>query len=194
MRFSQAQLKHPGLTPVLCEARRSEQNGDAVVRIFTQTNPWKQNLHERLLFRFPIKLKNKVTDSLQIECARAVCIFHFAACVISCSPFTVTEETEEKQCIHIALGSRRLGRSIINQRSTNTAHNVNLVLIFKAVDTCNEQSISTKYFCKVQKDAMPGYVLNYPLVGEKGALAEFPPFQSAYFLPTRNMKHEFCIP
>lgn len=104
-------------------------------------------------------------DLMLIECAEAVCIFHFAACVISCSPFRVTEETEKKQCIHIALGSRRPGRSIINQRSINTAHNVNPALIFKAVDTCNEQSFSTKYFYKVEKDAKPECVLNYPLVG-----------------------------
>lgn len=65
------------------------------------------------------------SDIMQIESAKAVCIFHFAAFVISCSPFRVTEETEEKQCIHIALGSRRPGRRIINQRSINTAHNVN---------------------------------------------------------------------
>lgn len=116
-------------------------------------------------------------DLMLIECAEAVSIFHFAACVISCSPFRVTEETEEKQCIHIALGSRRPGRSIINQRSINTAHNVNPALIFKAVDTCNEQSFSTKYFYKVEKDAKPEYVLNYPLVG----LAQSPPFLSAHF-------------
>lgn len=131
---------------------------------------------------------------MQIERVRAVCIFHFAACVISCSPFRVTEETKEKQCIHIALGSRRLGRSIINQRSTHMAHNVNLALIFKAVDTCNEQSISTKYFCKVEKDAKPEYVLNYPLVGEKGGLAEFPPFQSVHFLPSRKSMKSSVYP
>jgi len=46
---------------------------------------------------------------MQIECAKAVCIYHFAVCVISCSPFGVTEEMEEKQCIHIALGGRQRG-------------------------------------------------------------------------------------
>lgn len=105
------------------------------------------------------------SDLMQIECTKAVYIFHFAACIISYSPFKLTEETEEKQCIHIALGSRRPGRSIINQRSINTAHKVNPVLIFKAVDTCNELSISTKYIYKVENVAKPEYVLNYPLVG-----------------------------
>lgn len=98
--------------------------------------------------RVSYQAQNEVTlkpDLMQIGCAKAVCIFHFSARVISCSPFRVTEETEEKQCIHIALGSRRPGRSIINQSSINTAHNVHPALIFKAVDTCNEQSTSTKW-------------------------------------------------
>jgi len=89
---------------------------------------------------------------MEIECTKAVRISHLAVCVISCSPFRVREETEEKQCIHIALGSRRPGRSVINQRSINTDHNVNPALIFKAVAAFNETYISTKYFYKERQN------------------------------------------
>lgn len=129
---------------------------------------------------------------MQIECTKAVCIFHFAACVISCSPFRATEETKEKQCIHIALGSRRPGRSIINQRSINTAHNVNPTLIFKAVDTCNEKSISTKYFYKVEKDEKSKYVKKISIRVKKQTTRIHAPF--LFIFPPRNMKREFYSP
>jgi len=72
----------------------------------------------------------------------------------------VAEETKEKQCIHIALGSRQPGRSIINKRSINIAHSVNAVLFLKAVDTCNELFIFTQYFCRERLRARNA--LNHP--------------------------------
>ena len=128
---------------------------------------------------------------MQIECAGAVCIFHFAACVISCSPFRVTEETgKEKQCIHIALGSRRPGRSAINQRSINTAHNVNPALIFKAVDTCNEQYASAEHFLQ-SGGRCKGRIC------AKLSISRFstpPNFSVCSFFPSRYMKRGLYNP
>lgn len=155
MRFSRARLKHPCLTRIQCWPCLSEQRQHTDVWIATNNHCRNASFWEAFIqiFFFFIRAQNEVTlksDSMQIGCAQAVCIFHFSARVISCSPFRVTEE---KQCIHIALGSRRPGRSIINQSSINTAHNVHPVLIFKAVDTCNERSISTKWR-KMQRQNM----------------------------------------
>lgn len=172
MRFSQARLKHSRLTLIQRCPRLSEQREDTDIWISTN-NRGNRSLQEAfILIFFFIKAQNEVTlksDLMQIGCNRAVCIFHFSACVISCSPFLVTEETEEKQCIHIALGSRRPGRSTINQSSVNTAHNVHPALIFKAVDSCNEQSIPTKRR-KMQRQNVLNNLLE---------LARFPPFLSA---------------
>lgn len=52
----------------------------------------------RRFFNF-YQASNEVTlkpELMQIESAKAVCVFHFAAHVISWSPFRVTEETAGK--------------------------------------------------------------------------------------------------
>lgn len=90
-------------------------------------------------------------------------LFISAARVIS--PFRVVGGNERgrgkktTQCMHIALGSRRLGRSIINQRLTGAAHNVEPADVFKDVEASNEQFISTQFFYKVERDLWPDMYL-----------------------------------
>lgn len=148
MRFSQAQLKCSNLTLIQHWPRLWEQRRHRHLNFHTNNRRRNRSLQEAFIQIFFQQTQNEVTlkpDLMQTGCGKAVCIFHFSACVISCSPFRITEETEEKQCIHIALGSRRLGRSIINQSSINTTHDVHPALFSKAVDPCNEQCISTKW-------------------------------------------------
>ena len=79
-----------------------------------------------------------------------------------------------------------MGRSIINQRSINKAHNVNPALIFKAMASCKEPFISTKYFFKVGMDTKPESV--ELSIGRATIDTIF--YFLCFFLPSRNMKQE----
>lgn len=123
MRFSRAQPKHSSSTLVPCQARVSEQS-QRRTRLNFHTNSSCEGRSPREAF-IPISYQdsNEVTlkpDLMQIECTKAVCIFHFAAWVISCSPFRVTEETRGKTMHTYCIRQQtRPERSIINQRSIN---------------------------------------------------------------------------